>query len=81
MTLIERYQNAKKQPRPIAPGVAFIREVAKVTKKSEVAVRRWISGEAEPDALTKEVLANHFKTSPTLLFPKPQSNCRTASPA
>lgn len=69
MTLIERYQHAKNQPRPIAPGVAFIREISEVTKKSEIAVRRWLSGETEPDALTQEVLAKHFNTTPQELFP------------
>ncbi len=71
MTLVDRYQRAKKQARPIAPATAFIREVAEVTKKSEVAVRRWLAGETEPDALTQEVLAKHFNTTTDALFPKP----------
>lgn len=74
MTLIELYQQAKNQERPIAPATAFIRKVAEVTKKSEIAVRRWLSGETEPDALTQEVLAKHFNTTPSQLFPK---NSRT----
>lgn len=69
MTLVERYHQAKNQARPVTPAIAFIREVADVTKKSEVAVRRWLSGETEPDALTQEVLAKHFNTSPEKLFP------------
>lgn len=69
MTLLELYQNAKNQARPVAPATAFVREVAAVTKKSELAVRRWLSGESEPDALTKCVLAKHFGTSPEALFP------------
>lgn len=70
MTLAERYQEAKNKERPLTPAVAFIREVADVTKKSDIAVRRWISGEVIPDALTKEVLAKHFKCRPEDLFPK-----------
>ena len=70
MTLLERYQHAKKQTRPVAPATAFIREVADVTKKSEIAVRRWLSGESEPDELAKSVLAQHFNTTPDELFPK-----------
>lgn len=66
MTIREMYKDARKKP---TPGVAFIREVADVTKKSEIAVRRWISGEVVPDALTQEVLARHFDTTPTELFP------------
>lgn len=69
MTLLERYHQAKNQARPVAPATAFVREVAEVTKKSELAVRRWLSGESEPDALTKSVLADHFGTSPECLFP------------
>lgn len=69
MTLAERYREAKNKERPLTPAVAFIREVADVTKKSDIAVRRWISGEVIPDALTQEVLANHFKCQPEELFP------------
>lgn len=69
MTLKELYNRAKVQPKPETPATVFIREVADVTKKSEVAVRRWISGEVVPDALTQEVLARHFDTTPAELFP------------
>lgn len=69
MTLTERYQEAKKQGRPLTPAVVFIREVADVTKKSEIAVRRWLSGDVVPDALTQEVLASHFNCQPEELFP------------
>lgn len=70
MTLSERYQHAKNQSRPVTPAAAFIREISEITKKSEIAVRRWLSGESEPDALTQEVLAKHFNTTPDILFPK-----------
>ncbi|MDE7402759.1 MAG: hypothetical protein K2M87_05045 [Muribaculaceae bacterium] len=70
MTLIELYQNAKKQQKPVAPATAFILEVIEVTKKSEPAVRRWLSGATEPDALTQSVLAEHFGTTPEELFPR-----------
>ena len=66
MTLTQMYEKAKSQSTPAA---AFIKEVAEVTKKSEIAVRRWIAGDATPDALTQEVLANHFNTTPENLFP------------
>ena len=70
MTLLERYQQAKNQARPVAPATAFVREIAEVTMKSELAVRGWLAGETEPDALTQEVLARHFNTTPDQLFPK-----------
>jgi hypothetical protein len=71
MTLKELYAKAKEQPKPDTPALAFVREIAAVTKKSEIAVRRWLSdGGPEPDALTKEVLASHFGTTSDQLFPK-----------
>ncbi len=72
MTLIQLYEQAKQQPLPDTPAAAFVKEVAAATKKSEIAVRRWLSkGEnsAVPDALTQEVLAKHFNTTPSELFP------------
>lgn len=67
MTLKELYNKARKGP---TPGVVFITEVMEVTKKSEITVRRWISGEVVPDALTRSVLAKHFKCAPEDLFPE-----------
>ncbi len=68
MTLSERYEQIKAEM-PMSPARAFLLEVANVTKKSELAVRRWLSGESEPDALTKEVLARHFNCTADELFP------------
>lgn len=65
MSLKELYEQARKNP---TPGVAFIQEVMSVTKKSEITVRRWISGEVVPDALTRTVLAQHFNCRPEELF-------------
>lgn len=67
MTLIERYEAVKNQPRP---SVALVRELCEVTKKTEATVRRWVTGEVQPDALTKEVLAKHFNCNPEDLFTK-----------
>lgn len=77
MTLKELYNKAKGQPKPDTPANAFVREVAAVTKKSEIAVRRWLSGEATPDLLTQEVLARHFGTTPGILFPRDQKQPTT----
>lgn len=73
MTLKELYAKAKQVPKRDTPGAAFVREIALVTKKSEIVVRRWLSngdGCCAPDALTQEVLASHFNTTPEELFPK-----------
>lgn len=66
MTLKELYLQKKKQT---APARAFVREVAAVAKKTEPAVYRWINGDAVPDALTQQVLADHLGTTPEELFP------------
>ena len=68
MTLSERYKKAK-DSRPVSPAAAFIKELMTITKRSEIAVRRWLSGECVPDALTQEVLAAHFGTTAEELFP------------
>lgn len=68
MTLSERYERIKAET-PVSPARAFLLEIAEVTKKSELAVRRWLSGETTPDLLTQEVLAKHFNTTPEELFP------------
>lgn len=71
-SLKELYASAKEQPRPQAPATAFVKEIAAVTQKSELTVRRWLGeGDSygEPDALTKAVLARHFNTTPEELFP------------
>ncbi|MCH5234512.1 MAG: hypothetical protein J1E16_04400 [Muribaculaceae bacterium] len=72
MTLKELYYEARKNTKPMTPGRAFINEVAQVTKKSDLAVRRWLSNESPsvPDRLTQEVLAKHFNTTPEELFPR-----------
>lgn len=73
MTFKELYANAKEQPRPETPATAFVKEIAAVTQRSELTVRRWLGeggSSAEPDALIKSVLARHFNTTPEELFPK-----------
>lgn len=70
MTFKELYQKAKSKPAPKTPAAAFILEICKITKKSEIAVRRWVSGDNIPDALTQDVLAKHFNTTPDELFPR-----------
>lgn len=67
-----RVEEGKRNPVPTA-SKAFIREVADVTKRSEIAVKRWLSNSntsAVPDALVQEVLAKHFNSTAEELFPK-----------
>lgn len=69
MTLKEIYDDVRRQPKPETPASAFLKQIAEITMKSEIAVRRWLSGDTEPDDLTKSVLAEHFNTTPEALFP------------
>ena len=73
MTLKELYNQAKSAPKPDTPANALIKQIAEITKKSEIAVRRWVTDSdsaCSPDALTQEVLARHFNTTPAELFPR-----------
>ncbi|MEZ3589612.1 MAG: hypothetical protein K1V84_01060 [Muribaculaceae bacterium] len=73
MTFKEIYAKVKEEPKPDTPSVAFIKEICRVTHKTEPTVRRWLSDtetcSSVPDALTQEVLASHFNTTAAELFP------------
>lgn len=49
---------------------AFVARIAKVTMKSEKTVRQWLSGVAQPDPLTKTVIAKELGEDAEALFPK-----------
>ena len=51
------------------PAQSFISEVADLTHRSEVTIKMWLLGKQTPDALTQEVIANHFHTDINSLFP------------
>ena len=55
---IDFYNEAKNKP---SPAQSFVTEIASVTKKSEISVRRWLHGQCEPDELTKSVLSKYLK--------------------
>lgn len=67
MTFKEFYQQAKNQP---SAASNFIAEICELTNRSEIAVRKWLSGENVPDMEVKELLAKHFNVTPEELFPK-----------
>ncbi|MFC2488712.1 MAG: hypothetical protein ACFNVK_01200 [Prevotella sp.] len=47
----------------------FINNVARVTHRSTVTVKMWLSGRQTPDELARETLARHFKCDAETLFP------------
>jgi len=56
----------------LSPCQQFIADIAVLTCKSKFSVKRWVEGIGTPDALTKQVLAQHFKCNPEDLFPPKQ---------
>lgn len=66
-TLKALYYRAKKRPTPAA---SFIKSVAQLTNRSETAVRKWISGESQPDMNVMITLSQHFGVPYDELFPE-----------
>lgn len=71
MTFAQLYQ---KEIEKYCAARQFITEMAELTKKHPVTVRRWVSptNDIYPDALTQQILADHFHTTPEELFPPKQ---------
>lgn len=62
----ERFLDAKCQPSPLQ---VFLNEVAKVTYRNPQTIKKWATGEIEPDGAMKTLRAMHFNTSVDVLFP------------
>lgn len=67
MTFADLYYEARKKPHP---SVAFIAEIAEVTHRTQIAVRKWISGENTPDYNVQQIIAQHLNMPREQLFPK-----------
>ena len=61
------YEDEKKKP---TAAQLFVSRVDTLTKRSEVTVRMWISGQQVPDELAKSVIAQEFGADVNSLFPK-----------
>lgn len=66
-TFIELYNESKSKP---TPAQEFVSEVARITHRSEMTVRMWLSGKQIPDALVLSVIADHFNVDMAGLFPE-----------
>lgn len=66
MTFKDFYQQAKNQP---SAASSFIAEICELTNRSEIAVRKWLSGENVPDIEVQNILAEHFGVTAEELFP------------
>ncbi len=51
-----------------------IQGLALATCSTEVTVRRWLSGESEPSAMKKEIIAEHLGRPIAELWPGTESN-------
>lgn len=60
------YEDEKKKP---TAAQLFVSRVATLTKRSEMTVRMWLSGQQVPDELAKSVIAQEFGADVNSLFP------------
>lgn len=66
LSFAECYYEKRKQPHP---SVAFITEIANITHRSPIAVRKWVTGENNPDLNCQNIIANHLGIPREVLFP------------
>lgn len=71
LTFKQLYEAAKAQP---SPATAFVNDVAALTHRTEITVRKWLSGQIVPDMNIQVVLELHFKTPKEVLFPTAKTN-------
>lgn len=75
-TFADLYYEARKQPHP---SVAFIAEIAEITHRTHIAVRKWITGENTPDYNCQVIIANYLGAPLEQLFP-PKKNENNGKP-
>lgn len=63
--LAEIYFSIKEKP---TPASTFVKELAKVTHRSETSVRKWIAGDIIPDINTQILIAEHLGVEVKTLF-------------
>ena len=51
------------------PSAEFVAEIAALTHRTQIAVRKWISGENTPDYNCQEIIAKHLGAPREQLFP------------
>lgn len=66
MTFLQLYKDAKKNP---SPGAQFIKDIAEMTHRSEICVKKWLQGNTVPDINCQIILEQHFGIPRTTLFP------------
>lgn len=71
MTFREYYQTLKYQP---SPAATFIKDIAALCNRAEIAVRKWLAGDAVPDMKVQMKISDYLKIPVEDLFPKSLSN-------
>ena len=66
MTFKEVYDSL---PKVTTPKMEFVAHIAAITFKSENAVRMWLAGVRQPDALTQKVIEQDLGIPASSLFP------------
>lgn len=66
----ELYYEEKKKKKQDSPASIFVKNMAELCCVNEQTVRCWIAGTQKPSSLAQKILANHFQTSKTILFPE-----------
>lgn len=66
-TFKQLYEEQKQKP---TAAQVFVSEVASLTKRSEVTVRMWLSGQQVPDELAQSIIAERYHVNIENLFPK-----------
>lgn len=67
MTFFDLYAEEKRKP---TAAQVFVADVARLTHRSEVTVRMWLSGMQSPDELVQSIIAKKYGVSAASLFPK-----------
>lgn len=66
MSFIDLYNIEK---RKLTPAQEFIKNMAKLTKRSESTVRQWVVGMFTPDELCKSIISEKLGIDADILFP------------
>lgn len=66
-SFFDLYEEEKSKP---TAAQVFVKNIAKLTHRSELTVRMWLSGQQTPDELVQSIIAKEYGVSQETLFPK-----------
>lgn len=70
MSFKDYYQSLKYQPTPAA---SFIKEIAALCGRAEIAVRKWLAGDAVPELKVQKKISEFLNIPVEELFPESKS--------